>query len=283
MLNELLKSGDTVTITIPKENREWGYNPCADGTKAMVIGFAEIHHGRLDNFGHKPGVYVNNFWAKLRMPDGQEHTMSSCFLKLVADAAEIKRREDARSDRNKRDPYHWRSDGFLRDLPETPFWEGDRVRVRSNLPGTDNLCIIGIEYDRLSDKTDAGTPYPAYRISSQLGGGWHSYATADQITLIERGPVWKFFHDEPVTFANLKDEAAFFQRLGHTDEVRNPANQLYSWTKEEVLGAIHDGLAHGFSMSSGFFGSSSSISALRFHNAELGARIAKATLTGFGL
>ena len=36
MIDELMRIGDEVAITIPQENREWGYNPCPDGTKASA-------------------------------------------------------------------------------------------------------------------------------------------------------------------------------------------------------------------------------------------------------
>lgn len=43
MIDELMRVGDEVAITIPQENREWGYNPCPDGTKAIILGFSEIY------------------------------------------------------------------------------------------------------------------------------------------------------------------------------------------------------------------------------------------------
>ena len=58
---------------------------------------------------------------------------------------------------------------------------------------------------------------------------------------------------------------------------------LYSWTKEEVLEAIKNGTVHGFSVSSGFFGSGQIFNAQRFKDEELGKRVAKATLEGFGI
>ena len=56
MIGELVKVGDEVAITIPEENRKWGYSPCLDGTKATVLGFSEIYYGRLGNFGFRPGA-----------------------------------------------------------------------------------------------------------------------------------------------------------------------------------------------------------------------------------
>lgn len=289
MIDEI-RVGDQVAITIPQENRKWGYNPCPDGTKATILGFSEIHYGRLDNFGLKPGVYVNRAWVKLRLEDGREHTELSGRLEPT-DKAEYERRLVHQQEH----PDDWRSKEFIRELPETPFWEGDFVRVRgrsvptsvySEMPpkrDPDVFQVIGIDYHYLTQKTMVGTKYPAYKISSKLGAGWHTSASEDDMVLVERGPVWKFYHNEPISFSDIEEEANFFESLGHTEEIRNPTNGFYKWTKEEVLDAIRKGFVHGFSVSSGFFGSGPSISAKRFRNEDLGRRVAQATLKGFGL
>ena len=294
MIDELMKVGDEVTITIHKENRDWGYNPCPDGTRATILGFSEIHYGRLDNFGHKPGVYVNRSGVKLRFEDGREHTEWSGWLELT-DKVEYEQRLAAFRKHQQENPDNWRSNIFLRELPETPFWEGDFVRVSRRsavmsvfreLPpdrDPDVFQIIRIEYHYLTERTQFGTKYPAYNISDKLGAGWYTSASEDDMTLVERGPVWKFYHNEPITFASLTEEASFFESLGHTEEIRNPASGLYSWTKEEVLEAIRSGLVHGFTISGGLFGSRPSIVARRFKNEDLGRRVAQATLEGFGL
>ncbi len=294
MIDQLMRVGDGVEITIPQESREWGYNPCPDGTQATILGFSEIHYGRLGNFGFKPGVYVNRAWVTVRLPNGQEYSEFSDRLELT-DKDEHARRLAAFRKLQQEQPDNWYSKEFLRDLPETPFWEGDFVRVRghagvmsvySEMPpdrDPEVFQIIGIDYHYLTERTQIGTMYPAYKISSKLGAGWHTSASEVDMVLVERGPVWKFYHDERLEFGDLKEEAQFFESLGHTEEVRNPANNLYSWTKDEVLEAIKSGLVHGFSVSSGFFGGEPSISARRFKNEDLGRRVARATLEGFGL
>jgi hypothetical protein len=97
---------------------------------------------------------------------------------------------------------------------------------------------------------------------------------------IDHGNVWKYYNHQPLSFAGIKEEAEFFQLVGQTEELRNPANDIYSWTAEEVLAAITNGTAHGFSVSSGFFGSGPHIGAKRFKDEALGKRVAKATLEG---
>ncbi|NTV22525.1 MAG: hypothetical protein HGB03_03095 [Candidatus Yonathbacteria bacterium] len=294
MIDELTRIGDEVIITIPQENRECGYNPCPDGTKATILGFSEIHYGRLDNFGFKPGVYINRAWVNVQLPNGKEYFESSGRLELT-NKDEYERRLSAFRKLQQEQPDNWRSKEFLRNLPETPFWEGDFVRTcdRSTvtdmygemLPNRDLdvfvFQIVRIDYRYLTEQTQVGTKYPAYNISSELGAGWYTSASEDDMVLIERGPVWKFFHNEPITFGNIKEEAQFFELLGHTEEIRNPVNGLYSWTQDEVLDAIRSGVAHGFSVSGGFFPGRPSIRAKRFKNEDLGRRVAQATLEGF--
>lgn len=293
MIDELARIGDEVTVTIEKENRDWGYNPCPDGTRATILGFSEIHYGRIHNFGFKPGVYVNRAWAKVRLPDGKEYSEWLGRLELT-NKDEYEHRLTAFRKLQREQP-DWHNKEFLRELPETPFWEGDFVRVsgrsaitsvHSEMPpdhDPDIFQIVGIDYHYLAERTQAGTKYPAYRISDKLTAGWQTYANEDDMVLVERGPIWRFFHNEPVTFSNIEEEAQFFESLGHTEEVRNPANGLYTWTKEEVLDAIQSGVAHGFSMYTIPFSGKPSIRAKRFKNEDLGQRVAQATLEGFGL
>ena len=289
MIEETMRIGDKVVITIPQENRKWGYNPCPDGTKATILGFSEVYYGRIRNFGRKPGVYVNRAWVKLLLEDGRKHTEYSGRLELV-DKAEYERRVAAFRKYQQEHPHTWLKREFLRELPETPFWEGDFVRVcgRSyrEIPfnhGSDVFQIVGIDYPYLNERTQTGGKYPAYNISEKLEAGWDIQASEDNMVLIERGPVWKFYHNEPIKFAGIQEEAQFFDLLGHTEEVRNPANGSYKWTKEEVIEAIQSGLVHGFAVSRGLFGGKPRIVTKRFKDEDLGRRVAKATLEGFGI
>ncbi|MFA5188892.1 MAG: hypothetical protein WC460_06020 [Patescibacteria group bacterium] len=294
MYDQLMRVGDEVIVTIPKANRQWGYNPFPDGTRATIIGFSEIHYGRLGNFGLKSGVYVNRHWVQLKLKNGTEHTEFSQRLSLV-DKAEYERRlkefiaKKAETNNDERD------EEFIRDLPETPFWEGDFVRVHgrsrvtsvySEMPpekDPDVFLIIGIDFHYLNEKTASGTKFPAYKISDKFSSGWNTAASEDEMELVERGPVWKFYHNEPISFSDIKEEATFHDRIGQTESIRNPKNGLYSWTKEEALEAVKSGLAHGFSMSGGIFGNGPHISVQRFRDENVGMRIAQATLEGFGL
>lgn len=58
-----LDFGDMVRVSVLPENREWGYDPCHDGTIAKVVGFAEIE--LTGAWTDKPGVYRNRYWPIL--------------------------------------------------------------------------------------------------------------------------------------------------------------------------------------------------------------------------
>jgi len=252
-----LNVGDRVKVTIPKENREWGYNPCPDGAEGTIIKFDEIAYGRVNNCEKKPGIYENKCWCSLELEDKSIIHISTFHLDGKFSTMDSK---------------------FLRDLPETPFWEGDFVSCK-NKDGV--FQIVRINYDRINAKINDGGPYPIYEISDSFTAGWHQAFSADEISLLKRGAVWKYFHGEEIEFPNLKEEAEFFTRLGKTQEVRNPSNNIYSWTKDEVLKAIEDGIVHGFTMG-GLF-NPNRINAIWFEDEELGKRVARATLEGFDL
>ncbi|MCR4311710.1 MAG: hypothetical protein NUV56_00335 [Candidatus Uhrbacteria bacterium] len=288
MFDDYLELEDKVKITIPQENRDWGYNPCPDGTLATIIGFTEIHWGRVNNCGIKPGVYVNRAWVKVRLEDGKEHTELSSRLELV-DKAEHERRVAEGCAKREADPHAFDHGEFLRDLPETPFWEGDMVFVpgaalmeRSLGKRNPHLFqVIGINYSDLNETTRIGTKYPAYNIASGFSAGWHTGASEDSMTLVERGPVWKHYHNEPIVFASLEEEASFYHLLGHTEEVRNPASGLYAWTLEELLTAVRNGQVHGFSGQHNAGNAGPVMCAIRYKDAELGRRVAEVVLASF--
>lgn len=288
MIGEVLKPGDVVVITIPAESRDWGHNPCPDGTRATVLGFSEITWGRVNNCCLRPGVYKNHSWTRIRREnDGVEYTEYTGRLALP-DQNEYERRVELWQAERKPGG-HDRSNRFLRELPETPLWEGDVIRyinpekVPQMGDGAVQFVVRRIDYHQLGTKTTRGTPYPCYEISSSLRAGWYTSVAAEDVELVRRGKVWQFHNGQKPHFESVREEAEFFHLLGHYNEVRNPANGIYRWTREEILTAIADGIAHGMMMNGSLFGSGPSPSAIRFRNEKVGKRVAHMTLEGFGL
>lgn len=291
-----LEVGDQVTINIPDENWMWGYKPVPkqNGTLAEVIGFSESYKGRIGNSGQKPGVYVNNYWVKLKLEDGREHTEFDMRLDPVDKEAYAKRIERLREEGVPEE------DKFLRDLPETKFWEGDYVLVYDtsgvtsisapNISSEDfesiqegekpqnQLMVVGINW-HWGKKGDSWT----YSVSDNFDAGWNTYATEGNMELMARGNVWKYSHDESLSFGDLMEEASFFKMMGQVESVRNPANDLYKWTKDEVLGAIKEGTVDAFTLGIIPLTSIKSIDAMRFNDRDLGERVREKTLAGFNI
>ena len=272
MIDEVLRIGDHVSVKVEQESREWGYDPCPDGTVVEVIGFTEHFVSRVGRLGRTPGVYENRAWCKIRLPDGTERTEWSGRFTLT-DPDEYQRRVD-----------EWRASGgrwggeYLRPLPETELWEGDLVTSNRH---SDVRCVARINYNWMGDRRADGSLMGFYDCSSDLYAGWHITLGPDDLTLVERGPVWKYEHGEPLTFDSLEEEAKFHNLLGNTEEVKNPACDLYKWDKDEALAAIRDGIGHAMTVGQGLFGTGPRVAVIKYHDENLGRRVAAYTLENF--
>lgn len=281
-LTELLEVGDEVVFKVDSERRRWmdTYKDVPDGTKGIVCGFIDsiIYERRVRVLGTPPGVYHRKGAASVWLPDGR--VIPGDYSIEMVDKEEEKRRDATLRDEH----------GIIRtpqvrlgDLPETKFWEQDKVRVRFPYDHTvHDMTVCQIDYESMHSHRNDGSPWPFYGVNFREGG--QTNAEEAWIELIERGNVWKYYNNQSLSFADIKEEAMFFKSVGNAEEVRNPANGLYSWSLEEVLEAVKTGQVHGFLDGVGsLFGSASHISAIRFKDLDLGRRVARATLEGFGL
>ena len=279
MMDELFKIGDRVVFKVDPETRYWRdtYKDVPDGAEGIVCGIRDtvVYESRVRVFMRQPGVYHGKGVVSVWLADGR--IVPGGYSISMVDKDEERRRDAAMRGT---DGILWREYTRIGDLPSTKFWEMDKVRVRCPSEPEEDAVISRIDYGRLHERRNDGSPWPFYDVQSAEGGTMsieESWAT-----LTERGNLWKHYHNEPLSFASIKEEAGFFELIGQSEDVRNPASGLYCWTKEEVLDAIRNGTVHGFAMSSGFFGSGPSINAKRFKDEELGKRVARATLEGFG-
>lgn len=275
----IFREGDKVVIIIPAENREWGYNPCPNGTVAEVIGFGEIDYGYANNFGYEPGVYKNKCWVRLLMPDNTQHTEFEGRLQLVDNEEEQRRRA----------VYDWTEDGKerLRDLPVTDFIEGDVVTSlyldERNFPNK-RAVISQVHYDYIGKFcSDNITPMPTYSLSDKFPSGWSMgirHVDEIHLKLVERGNVWKYWHNEPIAWNSVEEQANFYNMLGQIDEIKNPASGNYGWTKDEAVDAIYNDVGDCISVSS-MFGSNPVTFVKRFRDRELGEKVRQLTMKGF--
>ena|SRR5476651_204697 len=294
MVNDMIRVGDRVVFRIDhKEEYYKSEGDPADGMQGECVGRERVtvFEDRVGLCIRKPGVYEVDGQAIVKWDDGTTTEPNGWKLKMI-DTAEEKRRYAVKRAESTDDTWaevdaKYEHRVFLRDLPVTKAWEGDFVRVsckRFNMEAEYGI-IERIDYYRMKQEVSSGKPMYSYRIcdanKNVLGGT--TYAKEDDIEIIEHGNVYKHFNNEPIQFADLREEAAFFKWLGHCKEVRNPATRTYSWSLEEVLKAIADDLVDCFNMESlpFSFTNTQTIRAQRFTDRELGARLRAETLAGF--
>jgi len=288
MNGDLIEVGDVVVLDVCKENRDWGYNPGPDGTRAEVVSFGEIDYGRGSSFGRKPGIYVNRCWLDIRFLEGDKKGEVVCLGTFHLAPEDLEKYERLTKERQERftrlreqgDESGFTADKeFLRELPDTLFYERDLVRfIGGHWEGKAGY-ICKIDYKEMEATRDDGSPWPFYNV--QLDEGGMVSAEERHISLVERGNIWKEFHGETVVFESLEEEAAYHKMMGRAREIRNPKDDLYSFTKDEALDAIAAGLGHAIAVGSGLFGGDMRTSVHRFDDEELGSRIASETLKGF--
>ena len=284
MLGEVLQFGDKVILTVPKENRDWGYNPYPDGTEAIFIRFSEIAKGWANFFGKEPGIYENGCYAYFLLKDGKEICEYTGRAEMVDDKAYEFRIKSFRDDYG----VFRKADVKLRDLPETTFIEGDVVTgdfINSANNFTDNTAIIAqVHYENIGKFCNDGiTPMPTYSLSP-MENTWTlgiRYEDEETFQLVNRGNVWKFRHNEKIDWGSVEEHAKFLNSLGLAKEVRNPANKLFCWTKEEAVKALQDGLGDCICVGGSLFGSGNSTSVKRFEDRDIGEQIRQKTIDGF--
>jgi hypothetical protein len=148
----------------------------------------------------------------------------------------------------------------------------------------DNLLrIFNIEYHRLNDKRDDGSPMPIYNVEAPEGRSGYTWTNTEDLELVERGNVWKWFNGEraAIKWKDLKEEATFHRSLGLANEIRNPRTMYYTWEQEDVLNGLQCNLIDAPAVVNGFFGSGPSLHCYRFHDRELGERVRAEALKGF--
>ncbi len=295
--------GDRVVVKMDPEARAWGRKGPPDGTQGTIIGKTRVtrYEGRFGNSRHfyEPGVYERDGSFIVLFDSAEDITGLSLDdvigkntltgldydIQFVDSAIAAQRLAEyhAFSDDYITRQRHFENIVRIGDLPDTAFWEGDIVLVTRE--GFSDYPELHTQIEHVEWYWE-GRPYQIQWIDAKTGkyaGRGHTYANEADLCLIERGNVWREAHGEPLIFRNIIEEAAYANGTGRTEEVRNPATELYAWTKDEALVAIKHGIADGFSLSTGFFGSGPSIHVNRFTDRNLGERVRAETLNGFGV
>jgi hypothetical protein len=291
VLEQFIQLGDRVIVNIDPEKRHWVKISHVDGTVGTVVGFKQYHDyvARFNNFGKVQGVYSKRGLPLVRFEDRTGDYFSAHDLAFKNPTLKEKRSAERIARGGLAADEEYSSTTRISDLPETPFWEHDIVTVHSHKWGGDFgapysecetpavLKIDSINYDDDGNHT--------YSVSGMYASG-HTIgqirADKKELKLVARGNVWRYYNDEPLIFADLKEEIGFHRSLGKIQTLRNPLrNSYYLWTMSEALAAIRDGRGDAFSHAQGFFGGHSRIEIKRFEDRDLGERVRATTIEGW--
>lgn len=293
----LAQVGDEVVMKMDQEARDWGRKGVPNGTKGVVIGKNRFqrYYARvgIDAYSKpKPGIYEADCTLQVRWEDGTE-SAESWDVELADKKLNDQRHKElwsipvfSKTGNYDSDLAHAQeakllNDVYIGELPDYPCWEGDLVFAEWN-GEEQHLLIERIEYNWVKEDGDAvyNVRFSDASGVDQMGGS--SYLNQSKVLkIVKRGNLWKMHHGEPLTFSDLAEEVSFFRSLHHYKELRNPANQLFSWTAKEALEAIRNGDADGFGMSGSFLGTTSKPQPFRMTDRELGERVRSATIKGF--
>lgn len=288
VLEKYLRIGDLVVMHMDKEARDWGRKDVPDGTVGIVVGFHrfEDYRGRINNFGHEPGVYMRNGVGMVRWFDGTISTPGSGSLRWLHDNE--KKTIERREDRVYSEAYEY--EARIGDLPELPFWEMDTVRIilrkrrdRQPWDHTDTVRIRSIDYHRIKDKRNDGSPMPIYDVSPAEEGYGSISMETDDLVLVERGNLWKWFNGQrdQVKFATIEEEIRFHAQLGQETQIECKQGGNYHWPLTAIYPALQAGEIDVVRFSNGFFGGSGSMSAYKMDDPDLSERVRAISLKGY--
>ncbi len=183
-------------------------------------------------------------------------------------------------------------------LPETPFWEGDCVKLKSMSRRADpkGWTVKEIDYDSPPNTDDY-----VYRITSTRPELRQEYWGAG-LELLARGNLWKMEHGEPTSFESIEDEAAFYKTLEMsrnvtdvyaTEQMRLASSTEFNNAKEErsfyasmtatfseAIAALRSGKADEMKLKDK---TKMTYAVIKYDNEEFGSRMRAHTLAKFGL
>ncbi len=246
MIPQFVELNDRVFLA-PQANSPWE-RPDPMWPRATVVGFRETCFGyfrRTGVNGLKPGVYRDRGMLLIRL-DGSD-TVRPCGAECLAHADPMRYRLRLCDFRVGQSRAEILRDDFLRDLPDTPFWEGDIVRsVKGPLYDDELLLarVVAIDYGSLVASSKETERAPAYVLGGNVNCDMLEGAfPADAMALVRRGPVWKRAHGEEVTFPDVLAETELALQLGAFDRVFLPGRQEYS--DDEAARYVAEGYADG--------------------------------------
>ncbi|PIU03595.1 hypothetical protein COT44_02245 [Candidatus Shapirobacteria bacterium CG08_land_8_20_14_0_20_39_18] len=197
--------------------------------------------GRVRNYDSGSGVYMRKSIVNMVLPNGKAFTVNPDNLRAINPEEFIRRWNEynvwVQSLPEGEGVFERSKRNYLRDLPDTPFWEGDVVK-QLPIEGNERTWVVcGIDW--------WNEPYYSLAETIEDFSGRRSYA--NDLVLVSKGMV----------FSSLREKAILFQLMGRARLVRNPSRNdkmLYRWTRQEIKDSIKKGLIHGFTRESGLLG-----------------------------
>jgi hypothetical protein len=168
------------------------------------------------------------------------------------------------------------------DAPDTPFWKGDRVKIKSVSRLADPEGWIVDEVYHASRDSTTGCRYKLLSTTPELR---HEYAGED-LDLFERGNLWKMEHGEPMEFASIDEEAKFYQSLGMSEKVYRNSRVTgeetgwYEYDFADAVSLIRSGHGHEMKVKNS---KHVTFVVIKYDRTEFGLRMRAHTLAKFGL
>jgi hypothetical protein len=288
----LLRIGDQVRV---RDKDPWFHGAPDDGGSypvgavGEIIGFAIESVCRFNSVNKVPsGIYVDQEWPLVRFGTHLIRHVRANYLELLIAGEDEQRLEANRRDTPDRIDLRG---AYICDLPETTIWEGDIVRPRwkrverlrpDTVPGLPGTYVVSwMSFDAFPSTAKESLDNPAlYSLSDRLFLGSETGWTASSLELVEHGNLWRRAHGEPLTFHDLWEETAFFCQLGEMESVSHPESHSMR-DLDAARQAVKDGLGHGIRYNNDFegWGSTEYHTVIRFRDADLGRRVAAATLS----
>ncbi len=289
MIGEVLEVGDEVKGVLPKDQRDQEGRLFSHGEVGRIVGFGRRYWGRIKNEGFKPGVYLNRNDPQVEFGSGENRRVidAPTWRLAYADGRHFAGREKRWKALTAEGRFTMGERNWVGELPDVPFWEGDKVAFRYKYPDSLNQGVVtSINYAYFDQPEPVRRRFfdkpIEVRESLYQRSGPQRVAEHKDLELIEHGDVWRYYHGEEIPFSSLKTEADLFILMGKARECYS-GDSNFPWQRvNEFIDMVKKGKVDVFSGSNGTFRDPTYFNGYFFDDRELGERVRAFTLASFG-